>query len=445
MQRKFFKSFFLVCFSFSINAVELTITQPGFHSLGNNLTVLPTGADTVINIASSDVIFDLNDYFISQGNATANVNCFVINSNLTDVTIQNGTVRSFSGRGVVVNTLCTRININNMRFETCGVGGIAFNGAVGQAITLSDIRDCQFYNCSNGVTPGNLIDITSCNQININNIIIADTAALATISMINLSSAVLCQLNNIEIVNSTNAVQFVAIADTSGVENKYSNINIRGNSSGSGNFIGMSMLNLNASTFSNIAIIANTSSAGSLTGLNLSNADNCRYISSIVEGNVGTTGFTGFSFLNNGNQNIATDCSVVSNSVTGLNAIATGFNLDNGNREVLKQCVASNNSSPSGSAIGMSVQGSGGSSNCIIIDCMFNRNFGVNAVTSIGVVVVAPSASNLFTRTVAFNNNILAAAQLSGVPAGSVETPASPETSNINSIISPWSNLALAT
>ena len=432
-----------ICFSISIYAIELTISAPGLYKLGDNLTVFPALADTVINITSSDVIFDMNGYFIAQGNITGNVDCFVVNSNLSDITIKNGTIRDISRNGILVNQSCTRINVRNIRFENCGATGITLAGTAGNLITVCQIDNCQFYGCSNGAFASSVINLTRSNEIKINKVVIANTAAATSLSMIGMDTCILNDLSNINIENNAVTLQFIAILDLNGAINKYSDITIRNNSSGGAfDFIGCNFLTVNANTVSNLNIILNVSPGGNFVGFNLSDSDNCRFTSCFVEGNSGATRSSGFDFINNGNQNILSDCLVIANSSSGVGAQTVGYDFNNGNREVLRCCYALNNSSINGTAIGAFLHGGGGTG-CSFVDCNFNRNNGAAAASSLGVLVAAPSTSNLFTRTIAFNNNTTPGNQLNGVPVGSVQTPAAPATSNLNTLSSPWANLAL--
>ncbi len=422
-----------------VNATDLLITQPGIYKLGDNLTFNPSGSDNAINITVSNVVLDLGNKTVSQGNAVANVDGITINSGLTDILIQNGFIQNFTGNGILLNQSCTRIKINNLQIINCSNCGILLSGTVGNTITNTAITQCSILGCSN-VSAFGAINITQANGLKIENIVVANTVGTTNISFITLANCVLCSFNNIYIKNNSSTGFMRGVNESAGTINKYSNILIANNTSAN-QFLGINIINSNADSFNNVRVLANSSSTQDLIGFNLNNCDNGMFRSCLVQNNSGILGFTGFNFFTTGNQNFVIDCLVTSNSISGAAANAIGFNFDDGSREVLRKCQVLNNSSTNGTATGIFFQGTGGSGS-IITNCLVSRNVGVNAASSFGVNRLA-GANNLFPQVVSFNNNTTAANQLSGVPAGSVQTPAAPASNNINSLSSPWSSLAL--
>lgn len=423
-----------------LQCTELLITQPGIYKLGDTLVASPTGADSIVIIATSNVVFDLGERVILQGNIVANVNGIVINSSLNDITIQNGTVQNCTGNGLVINQSCTRIKILNVRFVSCATTGISIPATVGNAVSNCRISGCQFFGCCNGAAASSVINVTQSNTIELSNIIIVNTLGSANLSMIGLTSCSMCDLNTLQIKNNSTTGLLFGILDNAGSINRYSNIVIENNSS-TLPFTGLNFITINANLVKSVHILLNLSSANSVTGFSLSNGDNCQFNSCLVEGNSSVTGTIGFNFLNTGNQNIITDCLVTLNSSSGAGALTIGFNFNNGSIEAFNRCFAANNSSTNGPSIGAFFQGTGGS-NSTFRDCMLYRNVGINAANSFGINR-AVGTNNLFTRTIGFNNNTTPANQLTGLPAGSIQTPAVPATSNLNTLSSPWANLAI--
>src|SRR5262245_55770110 len=81
-----------------IFSLPFTINQPGSYYLTGNLTASAAGANG-INIEASDVTLDLAGFALSGlgGAGGDGVNVFVL---VTNVTVRNGTVRGWGGRGV---------------------------------------------------------------------------------------------------------------------------------------------------------------------------------------------------------------------------------------------------------------------------------------------------------------------------------------------------------
>lgn len=438
MQKKLWLLLIAFCVSISLKGIELSITQPGFYLLGDNLTSNPTGADSIINIASNDVVVDLGSYVLSQGNATASVNGINIQPGFDDVTIQNGTIRGVSFNGIQVGAACERIKILNVRFENCGIG-IALNGLVGLNITNSEIRGCGFYSCANTGT-GSVINITQSNKLNLSDIEIANTVSSANTNLILMSTVTLSNFTNVTIQNNVITGSLNAIVDSSGIGNLFNNIVIQ-NNSGSVSFGGFFGGPITANTYIDCVVLFNSSSAGFLRAFDMQTTSNCFFQSCRAASNSAVTLTTGFSFIINSNNNTFIDCISSGNIVTGVGATCNGFLLNSANFTVMIRCQASFNSSVAANAIGLSISGAG-SNNCSFLDCIFSRNLGVNAVVSFGVQV-GVGANNLFARTISFNNNTTPGNELNGLPVGSVTTPASPGSSNLAGILPPYTNLAL--
>lgn len=439
------KIIFLVgAISFLMQATELTISLPGLYSLGENLVSVPTGADSIVNITARDVVFDLANRIVVQNNATANVDGVVINSTVTDVTIQNGTIRNVTGSGIIINQGCSRIKISNILFENCATRGASLEGAAGiNQILNCEIKNCRFYNCCEGVAGDNAIRLNFCYGCVINDCIVSSSNGTALI-LVNLLSCVLCAVNNVVVQNNT-ATSLTAFQLSSGSGNTFTDCICRNNSC-TGIMIGF---NLNTSTLAlltNCSALANSSSANTCTGFNSATSTSGTYNQCRCIANSGSAAMTAFNIPGTGgvgDQCTFVDCFAFANSATGVGAQSTGYLVNGANFGTLLRCLALYNSSTASTAIGISFQGGGGT-NWSVNDCIINRNIGNPAANSFGVRVVA-GTNNFFARTIAFNNNTTIANQLTGLPAGSVSTPVAPATSNIASITLPLTNMAITT
>ncbi len=426
--------------SFYINAVELTISLPGIYTLGQSILSTPTGADSIININVSDVIFDLGGYVVAQNNATANVDGIVINSGLNDVVIQNGIIRNVTSEGILVNQACSRISVKNIYFENCASRGIAFTGAAGvNQIRDSEIKNCRFFSCANGASADSVLLLTNTIYSQVSDCIIANTAGTATLSLLNLASCTGCDFKGLTLQNNSGTTLDM-VTLTSCATNVFTNLIARSNSA-TGLLTGLDFSSSDSNVFNNCDLIFNRSTANQFIGFNVvSTSDSNVFNQCRVSSCIGGTNCVGFNF-NASVQQTLIDCLVTDNSATAAAARCIGYLFTNANFCTMLRCLASYNSSTASLGIGLVLEGTGNTNNAFI-NCLFNRNVGSSAANSRGVTLTV-GANNLFTRNIAFNNNTTAANQLLGVAAGSVTTPGAPATSNLAAVTAAWTNMAI--
>ncbi len=433
MMRKILKLSTLICFSFSMRAVELNITQPGLYELGDNLTSLPGGADDTIVINASDVVFDMNSYFIAQGNVTAGVNGIIVNSGLSNVTIKNGMIRSFTGTGIIVNQSCARISFDSITIEGCG-SAISFAGSGGNVIADIFINNCSIYQCN--ATGGAVVDMTQCTRATVNNLIISDIASTGLTVPLSLSNVTVSDFKNILIQANASASAIFAINELSGIDNTFDNVIIRNNTGGAG-FSGIRVTGATGDIFNNCLITLNFTN-GDFIGFNISANQSSVYERCRITANTGTNNNTGFNFINVSNLLSVIDCIVNANVTNGA---MNGYLINNANFSSFLRNMAISNTSTGGIAIGINLEGSGGSGDAFV-DSYVARNNGVSSGFSFGVNVSA-ATTTLFTRTTSFNNGFGFANQIVGIAAGSVVNLVSPGSNNMNSTSLSWTNLGV--
>ncbi|HEX2977583.1 MAG TPA: right-handed parallel beta-helix repeat-containing protein [Candidatus Babeliales bacterium] len=443
-----------IFFIVSVQAVELTVSQPGIYKLGDFIVSNPTGADSIINITSSNVILDLGGYVISQGNATASVDGIVINSSLTDVTVQNGTIRNVTGRGIVVNQNCSRIQVNGIVFRSCAQSGATFIGAVGNTINDCFITGCRFYNCPTAAG-STALSLTSCLRFEVSDCVVAGSTisgGSAAVFFVQLINCTQCTVRDTVVQGNSFApavsVNYVMFQDNAGTNNSFINCIARSNNLING-ILTVFSLGGNLATVDRCQIIGNTNTGATTNCLSLSNATRTTMSQPIIMRNTGAT-VQGVFFTGGSASNILTDAVVSANQGTGL---TIGISFNNGSTNTVRRCISSNNVSTGGICAGIAFV-TAASNNCAVTDCLFSNNKGSSNANSFGANITV-GANNLFTRNVGFNNNVAAAgsAQLVGVPAGSVTTPTAPSTQNINGVgtVPPgtsclyWTNLSVAT
>lgn len=104
-----------------------TIDVSGFYRLAANVS-------DQITISVSDVTLDLNGHTVSGG-----TNGIVINSNLNNISIKNGTVASVTLDGIQINSGCSDISIENVVLKQALVG-IAIDTAANCMVRSCDMN-----------------------------------------------------------------------------------------------------------------------------------------------------------------------------------------------------------------------------------------------------------------------------------------------------------------
>ena len=105
------------------------ITKSGSYKLASNV-------DNSITIDANNVLLDMNGYTLNGD--------LVVNSNLSNITIENGNVKNGTD-GIRVNAGCRAITLNEITVENC-VRGITFD-----RVTHSIIRDCDMVTNTTGL------------------------------------------------------------------------------------------------------------------------------------------------------------------------------------------------------------------------------------------------------------------------------------------------------
>jgi hypothetical protein len=147
------------------------ITQPGSYYLTGDVTV--TAAKSGVVIVASNVTLDLNGFSITGAGPTAQHG--VQSSNMRNVVVKNGTVRSIGGAGVFNDGPACRVE--NMAAYACSGAGLYLSGAgctadrcivdtsTGTGVKLGDngiARGCTVLNAYYGFDTGTSTLITGC-------------------------------------------------------------------------------------------------------------------------------------------------------------------------------------------------------------------------------------------------------------------------------------------
>lgn len=426
--------FLLVAFS-GCNAAVLTLSQPGFYQLGANLTLTPTASnDQIIRISASGVVLDFNGHFISQLNTTTGIDGILIDSNLSDVTIQNGVVRQVTGNGVSVSATTTNISIANMTFEACGTTAIT-----GTIVRNFSIKDVHCVGCCSNSTSTNVILLTTVSNGVIKNCVIDSTVNVSpgTFSAMLIDGCNACNFESVAIQNCSAAgTTFNGLNDQVSSGCRFFDVKVKLNQA-AGNFNGFSTTSTYA-IYSNCSCIAN--SAGVLfNGFAIQQgASLCLFERCIVNNNINSA-VRGSGFLIVGSSCSLIDCFSSHLFSQSTAFISEGFTIQSGSfASTLLNCIGSHQND--NTVHGMFVNST---QRHAILGGLVSRNVGGSDPTSFGVQDVS-ATQNLYVRLIAFNNGSTQTQQLVGVPAGSVNTIGATQTSNINSATLPWSSIPVA-
>ena len=126
-----------------ISSLPYTTTGPGSYVLNANLSSTQTSGN-LITVNNSNVIIDLQNHSISGPNVASQTTIGIYASEVTNVTIQNGTI-VHCNTGIYIagnNTAATNSlneRITNMRVSKCNSFGIEFDESPASLITNCQI------------------------------------------------------------------------------------------------------------------------------------------------------------------------------------------------------------------------------------------------------------------------------------------------------------------
>ena len=126
-----------------ISSLPCTITTPGIYVLDANLSSAQASGN-LITVNASNVVINFQNYTVSGPNATTQTTVGIYASEVTNVTIENGTiVHCNTGICLAGNNTTTTNNLNqhidNMRVSKCNSQGIEFTESPASLITNCQI------------------------------------------------------------------------------------------------------------------------------------------------------------------------------------------------------------------------------------------------------------------------------------------------------------------
>ncbi len=432
--------FILILISYNIQAVFHTISTSGQYVYGEDVNFNPTTVnDSVILITTSSVLLDLNNHIITQGNLIAGATAITVADNLTNITIKNGTLASFTGTGIIVQSGCSEITIENILTVSCDARAIAFVGTTTNKTINSSIQDVIAFNCCRGPISDAAIFLGNSNNITLINARIENCGISShNFSAVKLNICDSCRFDTIfttsnigqtltrqfDLTTLTNSFFSNCMADnnmvvvTNGSCNDWEFVN-----SNTNNFF------VNCYSTANTATVAGGTSIGFLlnAGNDNNTLSNCR-----VSSNNANSTCAGFS-LTTANTNYLMDCmSIKNNSVAGN---CTGYIMNNCTGCYILRSIAANNSAGAGTCVGIDLT-TGTGSECYFQNNVITRNDGSAAATSFGFRITGANNVHGFIKNISMRNGATAGNQFNGFAGGQVNNVALNNTNGITDFLS---------
>ncbi len=317
-----------LCDPIIINEANTTISAAGTYVVGKDLELAAAG--TVITIDVDGVILDLCGNKLEGASGTG----ILVTQNHANIVIKNGLLNGLA-TGLKVEKSCSNITIDNINITDCDTRAIHFAGDSGNEILNSEIKNCNVFECLQGITGGTsrVVFLERCNSVKMNNCRVnnngSTTANPSNLNVIELNNCKKCELKDVEA--HCNAAFSMTI---------------------------LHFFRLNTSTNNLFERCSAIESVGSVLsdGFFFGNNSNFNIIKDCRAINLSTEGFS----LNTSVSCVFKNCQALRNSLNG-------FHLDTSFNCVLKNCQASN-------------QGENGflleenSDNCVLKNCQALNN-----------------------------------------------------------------------
>ncbi|MCL4361155.1 right-handed parallel beta-helix repeat-containing protein [Candidatus Dependentiae bacterium] len=357
------------------------INSPGTYGFGAGFAAQPTDADdALVCITSSNVVLDFGGEVFSQDpNFRApGFDGVRISSNLTNITIKNGTLKNMTGIGINVGDGCSDIHVENMTIKSCDESGILLGGTSISLVQDASINNCFIKSCT-GISTNPAaygLRVTYGNDIRIDNSLVNNIDGATSLAAYALS------VENSKAVSIVNC-QFM-------------------DNAGNDVVAGIRIKDSDWTQISNCSVlnsVARQNSAGSRAlGIFL---DNSNYASILdctsKHNNHATQSGYGFQALN-GSNNLLKNCITMNNKGS---VQAAGFYLNG--TEVASAIIESEsraNDGGAGNGYGILLDGS---TKCDIFKNNIHGNKGTTE--GIGLKDTAVATNNLIHGNIAFNND----------------------------------------
>lgn len=428
--------------STGINNADLPalLDSPGYYYITDNLIYPATSATPAITINSSNVTIDFERKSLQQTGGLLSVTAIQIGSGLMNVNLLNGLITDFSSSAISVASGSSFMVFDSLTISDCGNRCIELIGSPVSPVRQIEITNDIFLNSCTLTTADNVLTISNCTDIKLDNDIFSTNGS---------SSAA----GTIAIIQFTNTSRYIA-----------SNVGMS-NSSGNSDLRGISFINSSGGFFDTCKVSSGRAfgATGFSRGIYLTSSSQLNFFTNCLCANLTANTVDGFFSDTGCSGNIFENCTSAAHIATGVTGVAHGFRCINNSKIKLENCesrghtAATSTASPYGAyaykfdtvttnavldCVGSYCSAPAGSSVGYYIfqstQCVFRENQASDNTQ--GFDFQGTFTQNTFIKNIAERNTN--ASQYSGFPAGAIFDAIGSD--NINTISSPWTNIGIS-
>src|SRR5579859_2233463 len=336
---------FLLCYATAMNPASLLIiSESGTYQIGTNLTYNSTSAaDSIILINTSNVVLDLYNNVLTQGNpGTPMLAGIAVAPNVSNVKIKNGTINNITGSGLLVQSGDLGITIDSIATNSCTTG---FNC---QSASLVSVQN----SASLFATTGNAFQVNASQFVNLNNIFAYSTSSDAILIQqgenCSVQNAIVTKGtgNGISITSKSDLITLDRIVTTSCQSNGInlsqstncliSNCNILNCA-----ISGATAFNISNSNFLNVigCKLLQNGTTNALTAINISGCNQSLFQDIMISSSINNNSLFGV-FADLTNQIIFKNCNLISSYANGM--VGFFLNSKNTTSTVFEDCSLAN-------------------------------------------------------------------------------------------------------
>ncbi len=392
------------------------ISTPGSYALSEDI---PSNAASgqAISITSSNVILDLSGRSITfAGGTGTGINGITVAANLSNITIRNGIISGMNGSGVLINSGCLNINLEQLDINGCTTAGVNFAGTATTPLSGCSLTECHIRQCNGGTNPTYGVKLTYCNFLTATNCSFnsntATTAAQNCYGFYAIASqgSILTQCDARGNSATALAAGFYLDTGCSGTifQQCTAHLNTSTATTNAGKAFGFYEQTTNNNRFE-LCKSFNNSAYAFAAGFYGKNCSfnywlNCSSYNNVITGTTGTAG--GFGFICDTapcEGNIFDQCIAFSNKgSTDSASFGCGFLLDNSTNSTIKGCTSQGNDGQTGTGVGIYIKS--GCSRCCVQNNSIIANSSNTLAKAYGYWDASTPSTTLMTGNVAFAN-----------------------------------------
>ena len=376
----------------------------------------------------------------------ANLDGIVINPNLQNITIKNGTVSNFTNHGINIGNGCNNITLENLTIQNC-LRAFEFIGSAASRIQNVYVKNCKILACGNSASADFIVTFSNCVKANMLDCYIADTSSTSVnpVSFLFLNSCDNAQIARLNMQNNsassiTNCINLNSVSGS-----RFNDIFVGENLSSTSTLNIFSLGTTSDCTFSDISSIQNAGlnqlncflatssmnklvfdnilmqdcSANNLTGMLTTSLMAANVIKNFtMQQNQASTGnLTGILTTTLMNANIIQNFVMQQNQIT-VSGNMQGFSMANGVSALYcENCFFQRNVVQTGNMTGYEIDsGATTSGNSILVNCIVQRNLIQISgnFTGVSLNATGTTLSNVILRDCKIENNQTASGSMNG-------------------------------